>query len=194
MLPVIVTVVVSVELNASFYAAWMIAGLAFAVPGALTTVLFAVVAANPSELASKTRLTLAVSFAAGCLTSVALFIGARPLLNLFGAAYAQQADWCLRILGLGIFPIIVKTHYVAICRIHRRVMQAAKVMTLGSLLELCLAAIGAQIGGLTGISIGWIIATCIENSFLVFAVRKAVILADLPAPYYAPGKITIASD
>jgi O-antigen/teichoic acid export membrane protein len=161
-LPILVTALLSVRMNAYFYTAWMIANLASAGPTALTTVLYAVVAADKAVLVQKIRLTLKLSLWIGLLTGSVLMVGSSLILSFFGASYAQEAVWCLRLLGLGVFPLIIRTHYVAIYRIFNRVVSAAKVLALCAVFELVLAAIGARISGLTGLSLGWLIAICIE--------------------------------
>jgi len=182
-LPVVVTALLSARMNAYFYAAWMIATFAFVGPVALTTVLYAVGAADPAALAHTVRLTLKLSFAVGLLASAALLVGADRVLGLFRAAYAEQAGWCLRLLGLGVLPLIIRNHYVAIGLIHGRVTRAALFMAAGGLLELTLAAIGARIGGLSGLSLGWVVAVSIEALFMARAVYSVAASAGRRAPY-----------
>jgi O-antigen/teichoic acid export membrane protein len=182
LLPMLITALLSATFNASFYVAWMIVGLAFAISGALTTVLYAVGAADASVLAAKIRLTLMLSLAVGGLASVGLFIGARPILSLFGSTYADQAEWCLRILALGVFPVIIKNHYVAICRTYGKMTGASRVMALGSLLELALAAFGVRMGGLAGMSVGWIVAVCLEAGYTASTVYRAAASPETSTP------------
>jgi O-antigen/teichoic acid export membrane protein len=161
-LPLVVTAVLSAEVNASFYVTWMIATSLFVVPLSLTTTLYAVGAANPSLLSEKTRFTIKLSLACGLAGVIILIFGARPILDFFGRSYAEQATASLRVLALGIFPVIVKAHFVAISQIHGRMLNASGVMALGAILELTFAAVGAYYGGLTGLSIGWVLAISIE--------------------------------
>jgi O-antigen/teichoic acid export membrane protein len=161
-LPILVTSLLSVRINAYFYTAWMIANLASAGPTALTTVLYAVVVADRATVIQKTLLTLKLSILIGLGAIGVLMIGAEPVLNFFGASYAQEATWSLRYLGLGVFPLIIRTHYVAINRIYNRIERAAKVMAVCAVFELTLATIGAMVGGLTGLTLGWLMAICIE--------------------------------
>jgi O-antigen/teichoic acid export membrane protein len=105
---------------------------------------------------------LKLSILIGAGVSGVLMIGAEPVLNLFGASYAQEATWSLRYLGLGVFPLIIRNHYVAINRIYNRIERAAKIMALCAVFELTLATIGAMFGGLTGLTLGWLMASCIE--------------------------------
>lgn len=161
-LPILVTSLLSVRINAYFYTAWMIANLASAGPNALTMVLYAAVAADQAAVVQKTRLTLKLSLLVGLGAVGVLMIGSGPVLNFFGASYAQEATWSLRFLGMGVFPLIIRTHYVAINRIYNQIERAAKIMALCAVFELTLATIGVKIGGLTGLSLGWLIASFIE--------------------------------
>jgi O-antigen/teichoic acid export membrane protein len=149
-------------MNAYFYAAWMIASFVFIIPTSFTMVLYAAGAAEPAALAQKTRLTLKLSAGIGSLACLGLWIGADYVLGLFKPAYIEQAEWCLRILGLAVFPLMIKSHYTAICRVQGRIPRTALLMALGGVLELVLAGIGVSLGGLTGLSIGWVTAISIE--------------------------------
>jgi O-antigen/teichoic acid export membrane protein len=173
-LPVLVTVLLSATMNAWFYVSFMIANFVFSVPVALTIVLYATNSAQPSELARKTRLTLGLSVAATVLASVVLLFGTQYVLSLFGHTYAEQAAWSLRILALGAFPLIIKNHYIGICRIYGRLMRAMLPIATGSLLELGIASLGARIGGLSGLSLGWILALSMELVFMAPTVYKVV--------------------
>ncbi len=173
-LPVLVTILLSATTNAWFYVAWMISGLVFIASYALTTVLFAINAGQTNELMHKIRITLSLALLTCCLCNVLLFFGATPILAFFGQSYAQQATWCLRILGLGAFPVIIVDHYMAISRINRNVAQTAlPIATVGCILQLGIAALGAHFGGLVGLSLGWVIALCIEAVFMFPAVYRA---------------------
>lgn len=184
-LPVLVTGLLSAKLNASFYIAWMIASFAFVAPGALTTVLYAVGAADPTSLPDKIRLTLKLSLLAGLLTSSILLVSSTQVLSLFGTAYAEQAAWILPILALGVFPLIVKDHYVAICRVHSRILVAAMLMIAGGIFELIMAVIGASISGLLGLSLGWVAALCVEAALMASMVYKTA--TSVGSPRLEPG-------
>jgi O-antigen/teichoic acid export membrane protein len=178
--PVLVTVLLSVTMNAWFYVAFMIANFIFSVPLALTTVLFAINSTDSAALAQKTRLTLSISVVITLLANVVTFIGAQQLLGLFGDAYAIQATWSLRMLGLAAFPLLLKNHYVVLCRIQNQMVQALLPMLVGFLFELGGAALGAYLGGLTGLSLGWVIALGIEAVLMSPRVYKAVYPANTP--------------
>jgi O-antigen/teichoic acid export membrane protein len=174
-LPVLVTILLSATTNAWFYIAWMISGLVFIASYALTTVLYAINSAEQSELTRKIRMTLGLSFILSILGNLVILFGATQILNLFGYIYAEQAAWCLRILGLGAFPMIIKQHYVAIGRIRSKMVSVALPIAIGSILELGIAALGARLGGLVGLSIGWVVAVFLEAIFMFPTVYRVAI-------------------
>ncbi len=186
-LPVLVTVLLSVTMNAWFYVAFMIANFVFSIPYALTTVLFATNSARPADLAQKARLTLGLATVTSVLASVLLLFDTKQVLGLFGSSYAEQASWSLRILALGVFPLIIKNHYMAISRIQNRMSVAILPMLVGVLLELGGAALGAYLGSLSGLSLGWVIALFIEALFMSRSVYKAVRPVETSAGKDAPG-------
>jgi O-antigen/teichoic acid export membrane protein len=161
MLPVLVTAVLSSTDNAYFYAAWMIASMLFLICGALTAVLYAVGARNPEALTGYTRLTLGLGVGCALVAGVVLVPLGTPILNvLFGAEYAAQASPALRMLILGAFPLAIVDHYVALCRVRRRTLNASRLVIAGGLLQLVLAALGAHTGGLEALSLGWVLGLC----------------------------------
>lgn len=162
MLPILVVTLLSAATNASFYVAWMIASLIFAVPLSLSTVLYAVGSGEPARLDERFRLSVYGSLAFGLLANLALLAAAGPLLGLFGPAYAEEAGTALRVMALGVFAETVRTHYVSVHRIRRTIGTAMPIVWGGTLLELLGAAVGAVSGGLTGVAIGWLVAVCVE--------------------------------
>ncbi len=172
-LPVLVTVILSAGTNAAFYVAWNVLAFLFVVPTALTNVLYAVGSAAPEGPARKMRFTLLMSLLLSLLASSLIVAGADPVLRLFGHSYAQQATWTLRILALGVFPMIVKTHYIAICRINRRLLAGGLLLLVGSFVELLAAGFGAINAGLSGLALGWVAAVCLEAVIMTPAVYRA---------------------
>lgn len=162
-LPVIVTILLSAQSNAYFYASWMIASFVFVGPIALATVLYAVSSTDAVLLSQKFRLTLRLSLLIGVCACAGLWIAADPVLRIFGSDYANQGAWALRILSLAVFPMILKNLYVALYRIQGRILAATRIVILGSFLELFLAAAGGKTGGLVGLSAGWVLAVMLEG-------------------------------
>lgn len=181
LLPLLTTILLSATINAYFYTAWMMARFLFVVPISLTVVLHAIGSADPAALARKMRQTLLISAAVGVAANLVLLPGANLILTIFGAEYASEASNALRVLALGVFPLIIRYHYIALARIHNYVGRAAWLMGFGGLLELGLAALGANMAGLTGLAIGWVIAVSVEAILMAKAVMETAVSPQQPA-------------
>lgn len=173
-LPVLVTVLISATMNAWFYVAFLLADVVYVIPQALVTALYAVSSAQPNVLARKARLTLVLAVITTVFANGILFFGSRQLLGLFGPGYAELGVWSLRILGLGAIPFLIKDHYVAICRVRDRIAKALLPLAGGALLELGIAGLGARLGGISGLSLGWVIAVCIEAFLMSGTVYRTI--------------------
>lgn len=177
--PMLITAILSAEVNGWYYIAWSIANVASILPTALVWVGFTKDYTDPAALAHKLRMTLGIGLLACVLAICVLLPGARFVLTIFGHSYAEQATWCLRILALGAFPLIIKNHYVVLHRVWRRIRYALLPVTLGVLIELGAIALGAHLAGLPGLSIGWLIALSIEAVYMFSTVSRAAQLGDL---------------
>ena len=177
-LPLLVTALLSAQMNAWFYVSWMIVSFVFIIPGALTTVLHAMNSAQPSTLTHKARVTIGLAVLTSILTNLVLQFGTKQILGIFGSTYAENAAWCLRILALAAFPLIIKNHYISICRIQDRVGGAILGILPGGILEVLAAGVGAHIGGLAGLSVGWVAAIGVEALCMCPTVYKAVWLGE----------------
>jgi hypothetical protein len=121
-------------------------------------------------------LALGVSVFAGLI----LILGAHLILGFFGANYAAQASWSLRILAVGSFPLIIKYHYLAIHRIKDRVSKAIVPITVGSILEIVMAIVGTHFYGLSGLSLGWVAGMYIEAIIMGPTVIRTLRGIDIP--------------
>ena len=161
-MPILVVVLLSASANASFYIAWMIAGFLVMVPLSLSMVAYAIGSGDAAGLSRRFRFTFGISLGFGVIANLVLIPAAFPALQIFGQGYADQATMALHLLALGVFPLTVKTHYVAIHRVQRRLGTALPIVWGGTLLELGGGAVGAIAGGLTGVALGWLAGLCIE--------------------------------
>jgi O-antigen/teichoic acid export membrane protein len=147
--------------------AWLIASSLFIVPTALTQALYAVSAADVAMLAQKIRFTLRTSLLGVLVAGLVIEVVAEFGLNFFDPSYGATATNSLRILVVAAVPIIIRVHYVAICQIRRELKHAAKLFSVVAVLELLLAIVGARFGGLTGLSVGWVIAVILEGIWMM---------------------------
>ncbi len=181
-MPILVVSLLTPADNAGFYIAWLIVGFLVMVPLSLSSVAYAidsgetvaeitdpvegmVHAVEPSGGGgeeSRFRFTLAASLAFGVAATIVLEPGAELILNVFGSGYAETATTALRIMTLGVFPLVIKTHYIAIHRARRTLGRALPLAWAGTVLELGGGALGAALGGIDGVAWGWVAGLVIE--------------------------------
>jgi O-antigen/teichoic acid export membrane protein len=171
--PVLVTVIVSPSANAAFYVATMLTNFLFIVPAHLATVLFAVVAADPSVVARKLRFALRLSYLIGLPGMAALILGSHLVLGIFGKGYAADATVPMCLLTLSYPATVPKALYIAVCRATGKITRAAVVLTTCSSLEVIAAAVGGAQGGLKGLAVA------------LLAVRLAEALVTAPSVFRA---------
>jgi O-antigen/teichoic acid export membrane protein len=172
-LPFLVTVIFAADVNAAFYAAWMIFIILMLVPASLTTMLFAMGSAQPTELATRVRFSLWLCALASLVAGIGTYLLSGWVLGWFGPTYAATGEPILQILGLGVFAVALKQHYIAVQRLKGRMMHAAMLLGAGGVVELALAVWGAQLGGLSGFTWGWVGAIYLEAMFAAPVVLRA---------------------
>jgi O-antigen/teichoic acid export membrane protein len=182
--PVLITALLSAQVNAWYYIAGSIASLASVIPTALVSVGYTTGCAEPTELARTMRLTLSLGVASCILVNCLLQLSAKQVLELFGPSYAEHGLWSLRIFAIGAFPLIIKNHYIVLYRIWGRVAHAIPPITVGVLLELVALILGARLDGLSGLSLGWIVALYIEAVYMFRTVYKAAQITNT-SPFFA---------
>lgn len=161
-MPIIVLSLLSPSQNGGFYLAWLVVGFLIMVPFSLSSVAYAIGSGNEARIEERFRFTFVVSIGLGILANLVLIPAAGPILEIFGAGYAETATTALHVLALGIFPLTVKTHYVAIHRVRRTLRRALPIAWAGTVLELGGGALGAALGGITGVAWGWLAGLLIE--------------------------------
>jgi O-antigen/teichoic acid export membrane protein len=171
-LPIIVTSMLGPEQNAAFYAALLLVTFANIVPVHLTTALFSLARGDTDALARESRHTLWLSVLVSVASGALFLLASSLLLRLIGREYVFAA-FSMAVLGLTTLPLAIKSHYMAICRVHDRLNRCALVITVGGVLELLLAAGGAAVGGLVGVSTGYLLGLVIEALVLWPTVAKA---------------------
>ena len=186
-LPFVVAVVLSPETNAAFFAAWALVNVALLVPASLTTVLYTTGSGEPRLMAPRLRLSLALSGGLGLVSGFGLLLFSPFVLGLFSPAYPALAGTGLKVLGFGVLGVAVKYHYVALKRFAGHMASAAAVVSVGCAVELVATIIGGRLGGLTGLTQGWVAAVTLEALAMAPAVIAAARAdATAPVPLEAP--------
>ncbi len=157
---------------AYFTTAFLLSATVLIIPYLLALALFAEKANDEELLHRHVRRTLPF----GLLLCVAIVAVVEPVapfvLHIFGPAYAENGTTALRLLILVGPSYVIKDHYVAIRRAQRRLTDAARIMALGTSVEAAGSVVGALLGGMTGLCIGWAIAATCEALALSPAVMK----------------------
>ncbi len=181
-MPIIVVSLLTPAQNAGFYMAWLVVGFLVMVPLSLSSVAYALDSGEtvaevtdpvegvvhavepgpPEEAGDRFRFTLTASFAFGVVATIVLIPGAELILEIFGSGYAETATTALRVMTLGVFPLIIKTHYIAIHRARRTLRRALPLAWAGTVLELGGGALGAVLGGIDGVAWGWVAGLVVE--------------------------------
>ena len=172
-IPLVVTVAVSPAANSAFYDAWMITALLFMVPVHLGTVLFALASASPEVIAEKLRFVLRISLLIGLPVMAVLAVAAHFALNLFGPGYAQLATVPLWLLIVGYIPQMPRAQFIAVSRATGKVSQAAGLILFFACCEVSSIYIGGRLGGLDGLSIGYLSVLCMEGLITAPRVLRA---------------------
>lgn len=156
-LPILITILLSLSVTASFYIAWMITSFVLFIPTSLSVTLYAAAAKSPESGQSRMRFSLLLSFALGILANIFIFLLADQILSIFGDVYVLQANQVLRVLVMSVFPHTLVVHFVAKARIEEKANKAAPIVWIGAVLQLAFASIGAKLFGTIGYSVGWVI-------------------------------------
>lgn len=173
LLPLLVTVLLSPELNASFYVAMLLANFIAIVGKSGTFTLYIVGARAPQELWRHLRLTLAIALGVSLLGTLALTFAGEPLLGAFGPTYAGAYP-AVAILGLSCLPLAVKDHWIAIQRVRGTVGVAA-ILGVGLLVvELVASGVGAANGGLLGLAIARFAVLVLQAAFMAPLVARSL--------------------
>ena len=160
--PVLVALIVSPQANAAFTAAFLVVGIVQAIPNVLSTVLFALAPGDEEALRIEVRKTMRISAVLSIASAPFFFIFSGLILRLFGPDYGV-ASIAMGFLGLSTYPYAIKSHYVAIARVRGRMHQAVLWTMSGAILEAALAAVGGYLHGLTGVSVGILVALTVEG-------------------------------
>jgi O-antigen/teichoic acid export membrane protein len=172
-LPLLVASLLGAHATAAFYEAWMIASFLYILPMHLSTALFAVAVGDSRALAPRLRAALRVSLVLGGSAAVAIAALAGPAMRSFGPGYGI-ARTALIVMAIAYFPNVFKQCYVAVARVDNRLRKAGAVCGAGAVLEVCLTGVAGWFDGLTGISLGFLVAVTLQAVYYVPQVLGAL--------------------
>jgi O-antigen/teichoic acid export membrane protein len=175
LLPLMVLSVLGPAANGSFYIAWTISFGLSLVATNFGISLMVEAAAAPHRLAELTRGIIARCALVTILGAVVLIAAARPILHIYGAAYAAHAVGLLGILALGAIPRAAVIITWSLDRVAGRVGRAAFTQTVLAILVLAGSRYLLKHFGIDGIGYAWtagnLVIAIVRLPTLVKAVR-----------------------
>ena len=182
LLPVVVTEVLSPQLNAYWYIAWMMAWAVLVVPVSIGITLLAQVSSGSSALRADVLRAGRTGLALGVPTALAVALLGGLVLSLLGGEFREQGTGPLRVLLLALLPVLVLQLYYSVCRSSGRLPEA---LITGGLLAVAALAGTAAVApgyGLLGMAWAWL---AVQSAAGAWAALRLVLLVPgrtTPAP------------
>jgi len=171
-MPIMVIELLSPSDTAIWYNVWMMAWVVFIIPISVGQNLFADVAHDPDALRAALRRSNRTSIVLGTLAAIGTIAVAWVLLSVLGTTYADAGTLPLRILVLGVYPVIFVQSYYAICR-GRHLLTEAIITGLASGIVSLTAAVTIGLNfGLAGMATTWLITQFAAGGWALFRLRK----------------------
>ena len=153
LLPVFVTVRLSAADNAYYYTTSMVGTFFFMISSAVATALFAEGSHATDNVLHKTHSSVVIISILLVPAMLAVFLGGRSIMLLFGPDYARQGLPLLTIFAIAAVPDAITNIYVSVLRVQRR-LRRAMLLNLGmASLTLILSWVLLPILGIVGA--GW---------------------------------------
>jgi O-antigen/teichoic acid export membrane protein len=172
LLPIIVLNLLGAEQNAYFYVAWMVAGLLFAIPMAVSQSLFA----EGSHFEDELGLNVLKSFKFISLllipAVILLLLLGKWLLLLFGTSYSENALALLRILSISGLFVGINRVYMAILRVWGRIRELVVFSGFIMLAVLLVSYLIMPTTGIIGVGYAWIAAQGVGSVYVAVVMRS----------------------
>jgi len=155
-LPLMVVNLLGAEQNAYFYIAWAIAGLLFAIPGAVSQSLFAEGSHFGDKLRESVIKSLKFTFLLLVPAVIVLILLGKWLLFLFGQSYSLNALKLLWILSLSSVPLSINYLYSSILRVKSRIKELMTIWGFMAISVLLTSYLIMPAAGIMGIGNVWL--------------------------------------
>lgn len=173
-LPLIVINLLGAEQNAYFYVAWMIAGLLFAIPTAVSHSLFAEASHFEHELTISVRRSYAFIFLLLIPAIIILLLLGKWLLLLFGVSYSANAMMLLWLLALSGIPFGINSVYMSILRVRHRLRELVALYGFIALAMLLGSYLITPATGIIGIGYVWLAVHTVVGIYVILSLRFAL--------------------
>jgi len=166
-LPLMVVNLLGAEQNAYFYIAWAIAGLLFAIPGAVSQSLFVEGSHLEDKLRESIIKSLKFTFLLLVPAVIMLILLGKWLLLLFGQSYSLNALKLLWMLSLSSLPLSINHLYSSILRVQSRIKELMTIWGFIALAVLLASYLIMPATGVMGIGNAWLGAHAVVAIYIL---------------------------
>jgi O-antigen/teichoic acid export membrane protein len=172
-LPIMVVNLLEAEQNAYFYVAWMMAGLLFIIPGAVSQSLFAEGSHFEGELGVNVRRSFRFVFLLLIPAVILLLLLGKWLLLLFGESYSANALGLLWILGASSLFMGINNIYGSILRVEGRLKELVLICGFTTLAVLLGSYFVMPTTGIIGVGYAWMAAQGVVSVYVMLAMGSS---------------------
>jgi O-antigen/teichoic acid export membrane protein len=159
--------ILSAEQNAYFYIGWMIAGLLFAIPLAVSTSLFAEGSHFEDKLKENVIRSLKFTYLLLVPAVIVLVLVGKWLLLAFGQSYSANALHLLWVLSLSSLPSALSYIYTGILQVTGRIKELIAIWGFIALGTLLVSYLVMPVTGIVGIGYAWLGAQTIVAIYVL---------------------------
>jgi O-antigen/teichoic acid export membrane protein len=168
LVPLLVLHLLTPAATAAFYAAWSVSASARALSVNVTDALMVEAAYGTASFSALVR-RLGRLFALELVPTVAcLVVAAEPIMQLFGAGYAQEGATVLRWFGLSVIPFTIVTLALALDRTRERFADALLITSVATVTTIGLNLVLIPKQGIAGAGLAWL---CGQSLAAIVALR-----------------------
>ena len=160
------------EEAAYFYVAWMITGLLFIIPGAISQSLFAESSHLENKLGVNVRRSYKFTFMLLIPAIIVLLLAGKWLLLAFGAGYSENGVALLRFLSLSGIFIGVNSVYGTILRVQGKIRQLMAICAFTTIAMVTGSYFIMHTAGIVGIGYIWFAVQGVTSIYVLFAMKK----------------------
>ena len=171
LLSLMVVNVLGAEQNAYFYIGWMIAGLLFTIPVAVSQSLLAEGSHFEDKLGENVARSLKFTYLLLIPAVIVLVLVRKWMLLAFGQGYSANALHLLLILSLSSLPAALSYIYTGILQVAGRVKELMAMWGLIVLAVLLVSYLIMPAVGIIGIGYAWLGAQTLVSVYVLFAMR-----------------------
>ncbi len=185
LLPVVVTEVLSPEANAFWYVAWMTSWAVLVIPISIGMTLLAQVSGATASVRRDVLRAGRTGLGLGIPAAVVVAIAAPRVMSLMGPGFSAEAVAPLRILLLGLLPVLLLQLYYSLCRCGGRLREALLTGAVLACAALLVPAAVADTHGLVGMASSWVAVQAVAaiwatGRLIAFARGRVLVSGALP--------------